>query len=334
MGRMIVGFEGLVVPERVRRMADAGLLAGVVLFARNVESSAQWATLIAEIDGLFPGDGPPPIIAVDQEGGPVQRLKPPAIPEATAIPAMATLAAKLDEAGFETLGAAMGAELGALGVNVDFAPVLDVDTNPDNPIIGWRAFGKTPEDVIARGLAFARGLEDAQIAWCAKHFPGHGDTLVDSHLTLPRLTHGLERLVAIELAPFEAAALAGAPMIMTAHVVFEVLDAVHPATLSPHVVPALLRERFGYDGVVISDDLDMLAIRDNYNVIEVANGLAAADIDIPLVCHDLDFAWALASVLVPSARSDERVLALRSRLVRSRIATMPPFPAELRERIG
>jgi len=333
---MIVGFEGLTVPERVRRMADAGLIAGVVLFTRNVASTAQWAALIAEIDGLFPADGPPPIIAVDQEGGPVQRLKPPAIPEATTIPAMASLA-RLDvagDAGFEALGAALGAELRALGVNLDFAPVLDVDTNPDNPIIGQRAFGTTPADVIKRGLAFARGLEAAQIAWCAKHFPGHGDTLVDSHLALPRLPHTMARLDAIELAPFAAAVRAGAPLIMTAHVVFEALDAVYPATLSPHVVPTLLRQRFGYNGVVISDDLDMLAIRDNYHVVEVARGLAQADIDIPLVCHDLDFAWALATTLLPSTTADARVAALRRKLVRPRIAALPPFPEALRARFS
>ncbi len=329
VGRLIIGFAGLVVPDRVRRMADAGLLAGVVLFARNVAEPAQWAALVAELGALFPEDGPPPIIAVDQEGGTVQRLKPPAIPEATVIPAMALLAERLDEAGFEALGAAMGAELRALGVNLDFAPVLDVDTNPANPIIGRRAFGTTPEQVIERGLAFARGLAASQIAWCAKHFPGHGDTLLDSHLALPRLPHDLARLVAIELAPFAAAAAAGAPMMMTAHVVFEALDPVHPATLSPHVVPVLLRQRFGYDGVVISDDLDMLAIRDHYDVVAVARGLAAADIDIPLVCHDLDFALALANVLPPSPRADARVLALRTRLARPRIAALPTFPEAL-----
>jgi len=334
MGRLVIGFEGLTVPDRVRRLASADVLAGFVLFARNVADLAQWSALIGELTALFPVTGPPPIIAVDQEGGPVQRLKPPAIPTATAIPAMGALSARLDAQGYESLGRAMGAELAALGVNLDFAPVLDVDTNPANPIIGRRAFGTTPTEVIARGLAFARGLAASNIAWCAKHFPGHGDTLLDSHLALPRLPHALARLEAIELAPFAAAVAAQAPLIMTAHVVFEALDPVHPATLSPHVVPTLLRERFGYDGVVISDDLDMLAIRDHYGVVAVARGLASADIDVPLVCHDLDFALALASVLPPSPRAEARVLALRSRLTRPTTAALPPFPEALRRLIA
>ncbi len=320
----MVGFEGHVVPDRIRHLAHAGVIAGVVLFARNVASTAQWRSLIGEIDGLFPGL--PPIVAIDQEGGPVQRLKPPAIPEATVVPAMGTLA--LDAAGFEALGRAMGAELRALGINVDFAPVLDVHTNPDNPIIGSRAFGTTPEDVITRGLAFARGLAASEITWCAKHFPGHGDTSLDSHLALPRLPHTIERLLAVELAPFAAAARS-APMIMTAHVVFEALDATRPATLSAVVVPQILRQRFGYDGVVVSDDLDMLAIRNHYDVVEVAKGLAAADVDVPLVCHDLDFALALAALLPRSEAAERRVRKLRESLARPRCSALPAFPSGL-----
>ena len=311
-------------PDRIRHLAGAGVIAGVVLFARNVASSAQWRSLIAEIGEAFVGL--PAIVAIDQEGGPVQRLKPPLIPEATAVPAMGTLA--LDAVGFEALGKAMGAELRALGINVDFAPVLDVHTNPDNPIIGSRAFGTTPEQVIERGLAFARGLAASEISWCAKHFPGHGDTALDSHLALPRLPHTLERLLAVELAPFAAAAKT-APMIMTAHVVFEALDAMRPATLSAVVVPQILRQRFGYDGVVVSDDLDMLAIRDHYDVVEIAEGLAAADVDVPLVCHDLDFAVALAAVLPRSEAAERRVRTLRGSLARSRCAVVPEFPRGL-----
>lgn len=300
----------------------------MVLFSRNVESTAQWAALIEEIALAFP-PGLPPIVAVDQEGGAVQRLKPPAIPEATRVPPMGELAARLDAEGFEAIGAAMGGQLAALGVNVDFAPVLDVDTNPLNPIIGARAFGKTPEAVIARGLAFARGLERAGIAWCCKHFPGHGDTHLDSHLALPSLPHDRARLEAVELAPFAAAVRAGAPLVMSAHVVFEALDRKHPATLSPAVIPDVLRARMGYDGVVVSDDLDMLAIRDHYDAPAVARGLAAADVDLALVCRDLDFARALAAALPPSPEAARRVTALRRRLTPPRVGVVPPFPQGL-----
>lgn len=326
---LIVGFDGLTLPARVKALAARGALAGVVLFARNVAGAAQWARLIEEIGAAFPGLAP--VVAIDQEGGTVQRLKPPALPEATAVPAMGRLHAVLDEAGFEALGRAMGAELRALGVNVDFAPVLDVDTNPANPVIGRRAFGVVPEDVIARGLAFARGLEAAGVAWCAKHFPGHGDTVLDSHVALPRLAHDRVRLDAVELAPFRAASLTRAPMMMTAHVVFEALDALLPATLSPRVVPGVLRAELGYDGVVISDDLDMKAIRDHFDADEVAAGLAASDVDLAMVCHDLDFAEALAARLRPSERSRARVERLRVGLVRPASHRMPRFPAALAE---
>jgi beta-N-acetylhexosaminidase len=311
--RLVVGFEGTALPEAVRALALEGLIAGVVLFRRNLESPGQLRALIDAIISIFEGC-PTPIIAIDQEGGLVQRLKEPAFP-VPVIPAMGTLA-HLDEAGFERLGEAMGKDLRRFGFNLDFAPVMDVDTNPDNPIIGARAFGKTPEDVITRGLAFARGLASASVAWCAKHFPGHGDTSQDSHLTLPRVDHPRARMDAVELPPFAAAVRADAPAIMTAHVLFPELDTERPATLSPAIVPPLLRGTMGYDGVVISDDLDMLAIRDRFSVAEVAAGLAAADVDLALVCRDLDFARALAERLPPSPRADARILALREALAR------------------
>lgn len=333
-GRLLVGFEGTRLPARVEEMARTGLLAGVVLFARNVVDPDEWRSLIADIVAAFAASELPPIVAVDQEGGPVQRLKPPAIPAATRIPAMGALRELFADEEFEALGAAMGTELAALGVNVDFAPVLDVDSNPENPIIGQRAFGTTPTEVIARGIALARGLGASGIAWCAKHFPGHGDTSLDSHLALPRLAHGRARLDAVELPPFAAAVEAGAPLVMTAHVVFDALDPAHPATLSPEVVPRVLRTELGYDGVVVTDDLDMLAIRDHYDASAVARGLSQADIDLALVCHDLDFALEVARGLPESKPARRRIEALRARLGWPRVDVLPPFPAALRDRMS
>ncbi|MFO0745626.1 MAG: beta-N-acetylhexosaminidase [Myxococcota bacterium] len=313
MTKLIVGFDGKHPPREVAALASRGLLAGVCLFARNFESSDELRALVREVVALFP-DGPPPLIAVDQEGGPVQRLKAPRTPEVATVAAMGELAATTDPAGFERLGAAMGADLRAFGINVDFAPVLDVDTNPANPVIGKRAFGKTPEDVIARALPFARGLRSAGVMPCGKHFPGHGDTVSDSHVSLPRLAHRPERLAAIELPPFAAAVRAGFPLIMTAHVVFEALDAERPATLSPRVVPTILRRAWGYDGVVVSDDLDMAAVKGAFDLNAIARGLGAAEVDLALVCLDLAFAEELAQRLAPSARAAERVARLRQAL--------------------
>ena len=165
-----------------------------------------------------------------------------------------------DERTAEQVGRALGDELRALGFDIDFAPVLDVHTNPANPIIGDRAFGRDAATVARRALAFARGLDAAGILACGKHFPGHGDTDTDSHLELPRVDHPWDRLESVELAPFRAAAAARLPMIMTAHVVFPALDPTRPATLSEQVVTGLLRGKLGFDGVIVSDDLDMKAI--------------------------------------------------------------------------
>lgn len=312
-GRLLVGFSGLSLPPEVLALASARALAGVVLFRRNIDSDEQLLALVDEVHRAFEGQQTP-IIAVDQEGGRVQRLIEPKVSVAP-IPAMRGLGDYLDSQGFEALGALVGRDLRRYGVNLDFAPVLDVDTNPKNPIIGDRAFGRTPEAVSQRALAFGRGLEAAGIMWCGKHFPGHGDTQVDSHLELPTLTHARGRLDAVELPPFRAAANGGAPMIMTAHIVFAALDAERPATLSPSVVPEILRGEMGYDGVVASDDLEMKAIRDHFSVDQIATGLDAADVDLALVCSDLGFAAELASRLSYRETSSRRLLTLRERLI-------------------
>ena len=186
----------------------------------------------------------------------------------------------------EALGHRMGSELPQWGFDIDFAPVLDVHTNPDNPIIGDRAFAEEPEAAAARALAFAAGLARGGVLPCGKHFPGHGDTATDSHLALPRLDHDMERLRAVELHPFVRAIEAKLPMLMTAHVVFAALDDSVPATLSKTVVTGLLRTTLGYDGIVISDDLDMRAIADNFGVGEAAVAAIDAGCDVLLLCRN------------------------------------------------
>lgn len=312
-GRILAGFEGLTLPEELVALARARALAGVVLFRRNIDSDEQLLALVGEVHRAFEGQATP-IIAVDQEGGRVQRLIEPRVSVAP-IPAMRAVGDYLDNRGFEALGAIVGRDLRRYGVNLDFAPVLDVDTNPNNPIIGDRAFGRTPDEVSRRALAFGRGLEAAGVMWCGKHFPGHGDTSVDSHLELPTLTHDRERLDTIELPPFRAAVQGGAPMIMTAHIVFAALDAERPATLSPRVVPTILRAELGYDGVVASDDLEMKAIRDHFDVGQIAAGLDAAEVDLALVCSDLVFARELATRLPPRDTASRRIADLRARLL-------------------
>lgn len=293
-----VGFEGTTVPPALRARLETGAVGATILFKRNLAfgatSGGGAAQEVVDLDALIAlnqhlhlaaPDGTPALIAVDQEGGVVQRVRAPA----TRWPPMGSLdrfAASDDEAVATLVGRAMGDELRALGFDIDFAPVLDVHTNPGNPIIGDRAFGTDPELAARRALAFARGLDAAGVLACGKHFPGHGDTSTDSHLELPRIDHAWDRLERIELLPFRRAAAAGLPMIMTAHVVFAALDADRPATLSPQVVTGLLRGKLGYQGVIVSDDLDMKAIAAHMGAGVAAVGAIRAGCDALLLCRD------------------------------------------------
>ena len=233
-----VGFHGTSPSPEVKELVRRGV-HGVILFARNVVDAEQVAALVAELKTYA---GRPLLVAVDQEGGRVARLRGPQ--GFTELPPMRALGERGDAALAREVGALLGRELRAVGIDQDYAPVVDVDTNPANPVIGDRAFSRDPEVVGRLGAALAEGLQAQGVAACAKHFPGHGDTSQDSHLELPCLPHAMERLDRVELAPFRALARAGVAAVMTAHVVFEALDPVRPATLSAKVM-RLLRERDG-----------------------------------------------------------------------------------------
>ena len=305
-----IGYSGPV-SRALRRRLERGEVGATILFKRNLPIAAG-ADELCDLDALVEltrdlhrsaPDGTPALIAIDQEGGAVQRVRAPA----TRWPAMAALdrfAAPEDAALAEAVGRALGDELAALGLDIDFAPVLDVHTHPGNPIIGDRAFGTEAEAVARRALAFARGLDAAGVIACGKHFPGHGDTATDSHLELPRIDHGWDRLERVELLPFQRAAAAGLPMIMTAHVVFAALDPDRPATLSPEVVTGLLRGRLGYRGVVVSDDLDMRAIADHLGVGAAAVAAIRAGCDVVLVCKDEDHQAEAEAALIRGAEAD------------------------------
>jgi beta-N-acetylhexosaminidase len=317
LGQLLwIGFQGTAAPAAtLARIAD-GRAGAAILFRRNLlglggASPDQGfdvgalCALTTALHGAAPA-GAPLLIAVDQEGGRVQRLRAPA----TRWPAMLGLA-RHPAARARAIGRAIGDELRAVGIDVDFAPVLDVNSNPANPIIGDRAFGEEAGGATERALAFAAGLAEAGVLGCGKHFPGHGDTDTDSHLALPRIVHGMERLRAVELAPFAAAAAAGLPMIMTAHVVFEALDPSVPATMSPRVIDGLLRRELGYRGVIVSDDLDMKAIAENYGVGDAAIASIAAGCDVLLLCEREDVQAEVEEALT---REVERSPALAARV--------------------
>jgi len=320
---LVAGFGAEGPPPALRQALRQGELGGVILFKRNVGEPEQVAALVDSIAREAPGDQPP-LVAVDQEGGRVARLGPPVIQ----LPPMRRLGEQDDAAATRDAARRLGAQLRALGFTMDFAPVLDVDTNPDNPIIGDRSFGRTPEVVIRHALAFAEGLGEGGVLSCGKHFPGHGDTDLDSHLALPRLPHDRARLDRIELAPFRAA-VGRIPSIMTAHVVFEALDPGVPATLSRKVVTDLLRGELGYDGVVVSDDLEMKAVSERWGIPEAAVAAVEAGCDVVLVCSQVEACLAAHEALVRRAERDagfaERLqeAARRSLSLRSAV---PPRP--------
>jgi len=258
-------------------------VAGVIFFARNVAEPAEVAESTSAIKREA---GRPVLLALDQEGGKVARLRQ----GFSELPSMRALGETGSAELARQVGALIGRELRAVGFDMNYAPVLDVDTNPNNPVIGSRSFGRTPALVSELGVALAAGLSSVGVAACGKHFPGHGDTSQDSHLELPRLRHSLERLLEVELRPFAAAVAAGIPALMTAHVIFEPLDPVYPATMSRAVLHGLLREKLHYDGLIVSDDLEMRAIADHYSVEEtVVRGLDAG-VDQFLCCHTAELA--------------------------------------------
>jgi beta-N-acetylhexosaminidase len=275
---LFVGFEGLELPDDLARLIRAGRVGGVVLFARNVANPRQLVDLNRSLHACAP-EAAPLLIAIDQEGGKIQRLRDPW----TEWPPMQRVGDVDDPALTAAVARALACELSDVGIGLDFAPCVDVDTNPANPVIGDRSFGREPTRVADHAARFIRAMQDAGVAACAKHFPGHGDTDRDSHLELPRLDHDLARLHAVELPPFAAAIEAGVASIMTAHVLFPNVDSKRPATLSPDVM-AILRDELAYDGVVFSDDLEMKAVADHYAPKALVEGCLEADLDALLVC--------------------------------------------------
>jgi beta-N-acetylhexosaminidase len=272
------GFDGPVVPPSLRPHLEAGL-GGVILFRRNLQDLEQICRLTAD---LHAASSAPLLTGVDQEGGRVTRLPPPFLTP----PAAAVLGRIGDAALAQALARALGEELRAAGFNWNLAPVLDVHTNPRNPVIGDRAYGRDPELVSRMGAAAIRGFAEAGVLSTAKHFPGHGETALDSHLTLPESSQDVRRWRSVEFVPFRHAIGAGVPMILVAHLSCPALDPAAPSSLSRIIVTDILRGELGFDGVVVSDDLEMAAIAAGFDIGEAAVRFLEAGGDLILICHD------------------------------------------------
>ncbi len=271
----IMGFNGKTLEDDTAAFISQARIGGVILFSPNYESPNQVSTLINQIQECRVGDLPL-WISVDHEGGKVQRFKSgfTRIPEAGEI-------AKVNSPKllFE-MAERISAELRSVGINVNFAPVADINSNPKNPVIGTRAYGETEEMVSKMVSAFVRGHLTKHVQPCVKHFPGHGDTTVDSHFALPRVEDSLESLREREFRPFIKAFKSGCRWVMTAHLMNPNLDPKYPATLSKNVLTDILREEMRYTGLIVSDDLEMKAITDHFGVEEAPRLAIEAGCDL------------------------------------------------------
>ena len=331
IGRLaIVGFDGLVVPPELRSLAREFDLGGIILFARNVDEPAQVADIARETAEM--ARGLPLWVSVDQEGGRVARLRRPF----TEWPPMVTLGRSGDAGLADRFARALAREVHAVGISLDYTPVLDVRTNPANEVIGDRALDTRAEEVARLGAVIVRALQEEGVAACGKHFPGHGDTTADSHHELPLVEHPPDRLRAVEYLPFRAAIEAEVAAVMTAHVLVPALDADRPATLSHRIITGVLREELGFQGVVFSDDLEMKAIANSYAVGTAAIEAVAAGCDGLLLCgsdHGVQAAaleaivHAVESEVIPRTRIDDAMQ--RQRRQKERFLARETAPASL-----
>ncbi|WP_414703575.1 glycoside hydrolase family 3 N-terminal domain-containing protein [Pseudalkalibacillus sp. SCS-8] len=299
-------------PE-ILRLIDEYHLGGVILFRENVVTTEQTTKLVHEYQQAT--DKFAPLLTIDQEGGIVTRLQ-----SGTDMPGNMALGATRSPVLAKDVGRVIGEEIDALGINMNLAPVLDVNNNPDNPVIGVRSFGEDPKLVSELGVSYINGLQEAGVAATAKHFPGHGDTAVDSHLGLPEVPHDKERLKQVELYPFQKAMDAGIDAVMTAHVTFPKIDDTKvtskkdgtevtlPATLSHKVLTGLMREEMGFDGVIITDAMNMGAIKDHFGTVDAAILAVKAGTDIVLMPVGLeDVAAGLLDAIEKGEITEERL---------------------------
>jgi beta-N-acetylhexosaminidase len=273
-------------------------IGGFILYKHNLSDPEQIVALCRSLWDLKTDH--PPFIAIDEEGGRVHRLPAPF----THFPPAAVIAGRNDPDLAYRLGKATAEELTLVGINLNFAPVLDVNSNPKNPVIGDRSFAADPAKVIKFSEKWTRGLRDGGVIPCGKHFPGHGNTDKDSHLDLPVVDRSLEELKAVELPPFADACRNKIEALMTAHVLYRALDAELAATLSHPIITGLLRQKLGYDGVVFSDNMEMKAISDHYGDQEAAGFCARAGVNALLYGHELGKALSAFEFLASEAAGD------------------------------
>ncbi|TGB02788.1 beta-N-acetylhexosaminidase [Halobacillus salinus] len=275
---LMVGFEGSTLSKKEEAMIQQGHVGGVILLGRNVQSEGQLQSLVTSIRSANTNSAPL-FIGIDEEGGRVSRI-PSTLPN---LPSSEQIGEQEDsDLSFQT-GQALAQKVKQYGINMDFAPVLDINNNPDNEVIGDRSFGSTPEKVSKLGMATMNGIRSEGVVPVVKHFPGHGDTSVDSHAQLPVIDKSVDTLRSFEWVPFQKAIQAGADAIMTAHILFPALDEEVPATFSKEIISGVLREQMDYQGLIITDDMAMGAIANNYGTTEAAIQAVEAGVDMVML---------------------------------------------------
>lgn len=280
----ILGFEGKDIEEETKHLIEDFKIGGLILFSRNIEDSNQIIQLINNLKDLNKNNKIPLFISIDEEGGNVSRLPK----EFKKLPQAKKIGDTRDIDLSFKFGELLGLRLKSLGFNLNYAPVMDINSNPKNPVIGNRAFGNNPEVVTSYGIPVMKGIQSMGIISGIKHFPGHGDTDVDSHINLPVINKSLEEIRDFELIPFKKSIEEDGDMIMIAHILFPNIDKEYPSTMSKDIITYLLRKEMGFEGVIISDDLTMGAIIENYTLEGATLKFLQSGGDIALICHGTD----------------------------------------------
>lgn len=282
VGQMIfAGIKGTDITNETKKIISTHQVGGIILFKDNLKNANQSVSLLNAIKQENTNNKVPLFLGVDEEGGRISRL-----PELTKLPTNEELGKRNDISLSYNIGKLLGKELSAFGFNLDFAPVLDINSNPDNPIIGDRSFGTDAELVSELGLQMMKGIQSEQVISVIKHFPGHGDTAVDSHKELPIIQKSLAELHALELIPFKHAVEQGAEVVMVGHILLPKIDSTYPASISERIITDVLREQLGYEGIIITDDMTMKAILNNLEIGESAVSAVKSGNDIVLVAHN------------------------------------------------
>ncbi|WP_342577579.1 beta-N-acetylhexosaminidase [Psychrobacillus sp. FSL K6-2843] len=301
VGQMIFGgIEGVELSEKSREMIREDKVGGIIFFKDNLLNANQIVTLLNSIKAENMQQQYPLFLGIDQEGGRVTR-----IPELSNLPTNKQIGKKDNPALAFQLGELLGKQLNAFGFNLDFAPVLDVDSNPNNPVIGDRSFGSDPKLVSELGISTMKGLQSENVISVIKHFPGHGDTEVDSHIELPIVSKNMKELQALEFIPFQNALKSGADVVMIGHILLPEIDANKPSSISNVVITKILREQLKYEGVVMTDDMTMKAILDNYEIGEAAVEAVKAGNDIVLIAHDYEKVHRAIQAILEAVRNEE-----------------------------